>query len=42
MVAILSFVGIITILILIKYRYTIFEINKLVENEKSIRHYLGI
>lgn len=42
MVALLSLIGIITILFLIKYRYTIFEINKLVEDEKSLRYSLGI
>lgn len=40
--AILSTISVISMLLLIKYRYTIFEISKSIEDEKELRHHLGI
>ena len=41
-IAILSATSVIGILLIIKYRYTRFEISKAVEDEKDLRHHLGI
>ena len=41
-IAILSASSVISILLLIKYRYTVFEISKAVEDEKVLRRELGI
>jgi len=42
LIAVLSATSVISILLLIKYRYTSFEISKAVEEEKDVRHHLGI
>jgi hypothetical protein len=41
-IAILSAISVISMLLLIKYRYKVFEISKAVEDEKDLRHHLGI
>jgi hypothetical protein len=41
-IAILSAISVISMLLIIKYRYTRFEISKSVEDEKELRHHLGI
>jgi hypothetical protein len=41
-IAILSAISVIGMLLLIKYRYTNFEISKAVEDEKVLRDHLGI
>jgi hypothetical protein len=41
-IAILSAISVISILLLIKYRYTRIEISKAIEDEKDVRHHLGI
>ena len=41
-IAILSAISVIGMLLLIKYRYTSFEISKAVEDEKVLRDHLGI
>ena len=41
-IAILSAISVIGILLIIKYRYTSVEISKAVEEEKDLRHHLGI
>ena len=41
-IAVLSAVSVISMLLIIKYRYKIFEISKAVEDEKELRQNLGI
>ena len=41
-IAVLSAVSVISMLLIIKYRYKIFEISKAVEDEKNLRQHLGI
>jgi hypothetical protein len=42
MIAILSAFSVMGILFMIKYRYSVIEISKAIEEEKDIRHNLGI
>ena len=41
-IAILSAISVISMLLLIKYRYKYFEISKAIEDEKDLRDHLGI
>jgi hypothetical protein len=41
-IAILSTISVISMLLLIKYRFTSFEISKAIEDETELRHHLGI
>ena len=41
-IAVLSAVSVIGMVLIIKYRYKIFEISKAVEDEKNLRQHLGI
>jgi hypothetical protein len=41
-IAILSAFSVIAILIIIKYRYTSFEVSRAIEQEKDLRQHLGI